>query len=94
MVLVRIYHLITLLPLFRKYSMAEIDPVQFGEMLAEMRALTKQVQDLKLEVEGLNAEVQSFVDLRNSGKGILIGLMITGGTVGATVSHFWEKIFK
>lgn len=74
--------------------MKEIDPVQFGEMLAEMRALTKEVQELKIEVEELNTEVQSFVDLRNSGKGILIGLMITGGTLGATVSHFWEKFFK
>ena len=74
--------------------MSEIDLKEYGKLLQSVETLTQCVRDLTAEVDSLSVKVQELTDLRNSGKGIIMGLMIAGGSVGALAHKFFEVIFK
>ncbi len=69
-----------------------IDPIQIGQLIEAVKNMNEDIKQLNNKVDTLQKEVQSLIDLRNNGKGILMGLMIAGGSLGAAVTHVLEKI--
>ncbi len=67
--------------------MSEINPVEFGKLVGAVQILTIEVAALRLEVKLLQTQL-------TGGKGILAGLTIAAGGIGAGASHLMEKIFK
>lgn len=65
--------------------MSEIDPIQFGRLLNAVETLTEQVADLDAKVDTLNAQI-------TGGKGVIMGLLITAGGIGAGATKLLEKI--
>jgi hypothetical protein len=62
---------------------------------AEERELMKQTiegiaEDLKTIRDDLAADKADLAGLKNKGFGILIGVGLAGGTVGAGISSIWE----
>ena len=71
--------------------MANIDPVQIGRMMEALDNLTECNKRLETKVDNLQTEVQSLVDLRNRGTGLLIGLMTASGGIGAFLTDILSK---
>jgi hypothetical protein len=65
--------------------MADIDPIEFGRLLNAVETLTKQVADLDQKVETLNGQI-------TGGKGVIMGLLITAGGLGAGATKLLEKL--
>lgn len=65
----------------------EIDPVEFGKLLSS-------VQSLVIEVTSLREQVASLQSQMSGGRGLITGLMLAAGGVGAGASHFLEKLFR
>lgn len=65
--------------------MSEIDPVQFGRLLNAVETLTTQVAELDQKVETLNGQI-------TGGKGVIMGLLITAGGIGAGATKVIEKL--
>lgn len=65
--------------------MSEIDPIQFGRLLNAVETLTEQVADLDAKVDTLNSQI-------TGGKGVVMGLLITAGGIGAGATKLLEKI--
>jgi hypothetical protein len=65
--------------------MSEIDPIQFGRLLNSVETLTEQVAELDKKVDTLNGQI-------TGGKGVIMGLLITAGGVGAGLTKAIEKI--
>lgn len=72
--------------------MAELDPVQFGRLIESVENLRTDVASLSARVETMSAEVETLSALRNKGVGMLFGLMLSGGALGALVTDLWSKI--
>ena len=70
--------------------MSDIDPIQYG-------ALTEQVKALERDVNELRADVKELLELANKSRGGLwMGMAIAsslGGIVGFAADHFM-KVFK
>jgi hypothetical protein len=69
------------------FEMANIDPIQFGRLLNAVDTLEKNVQKLSGEVEELNHKL-------SSGKGLMVGVLITAGGLGAGATKIIEHLFK
>jgi hypothetical protein len=67
--------------------MSDIDPVQFGRLLNAVETLTTQVAELDQKVETLNGQI-------TGGKGVVMGLLITAGGLGAGATKLLEKMFN
>lgn len=65
--------------------MSEIDPIQFGRLLNSVETLTEQVAELDKKVDTLNSQI-------TGGKGVIMGLLITAGGVGAGLTKLLEKV--
>lgn len=65
--------------------MADIDPVEFGRLANAVETLTKQVAELDNKVDTLNGQI-------TGGKGVVMGLLITAGGLGAGATKLIEKI--
>jgi hypothetical protein len=65
--------------------MSDIDPVQFGRLLNAVETLTTQVAELDQKVETLNGQI-------TGGKGVVMGLLITAGGIGAGATKLLEKL--
>ena len=65
--------------------MSDIDPVQFGRLLNAVETLTTQVAELDQKVETLNTQI-------TGGKGVVMGLLITAGGIGAGATKLLEKL--
>ena len=65
----------------------DIDPIEFGKLLQAVSNLTR-------KVDVLTDEVDSLKNTMSGGKGVMIGLMIAAGGLGAGVSHLMDRIFK
>jgi hypothetical protein len=65
--------------------MSEIDPIQFGKLLNAVETLTRQVSELDSKVDALNAQI-------TGGKGMVMGLLLTAGGLGAGATKLLEKL--
>jgi len=64
----------------------DIDPVQFGQLLGAVTALKEDVESLTSSVDGLKSQF-------TGGKGIVIGLTIAAGGIGAAAHKIMEGLF-
>ena len=67
--------------------MSDIDPVQFGQLVSSVQTLTTEVGALRVQVAELKSQL-------TGGKGIIAGLLLAAGGIGAGASHALDKLFK
>jgi hypothetical protein len=67
--------------------MSDIDPVQFGKLINAVETLETQVKELSGQVQSLNAQI-------TGGKGVVMGLLIAAGGVGAAITKVIENWLK
>lgn len=67
--------------------MNDIDPQEFGRLVGAVESLTAQVSHMSLELDKISNDL-------SRGKGIMAGLLIAAGSIGAGTTHLIEKIFK
>jgi len=67
--------------------MSEIDPQEFGRLVGAVETLVKQVGHMSRELD----EIRNAM---STGKGIVVGLVVAAGGIGAGATHLIEKIFK
>ena len=64
----------------------EVNPVEFGKLLQAVESLTETVRELKIEVDQLKAQL-------TGGKGLVAGLVIAAGGIGASAKHVMDSLF-
>lgn len=68
--------------------MSDIDPIQFGALTAQVKALDDEVRELK-------GDVKALLELANKSRGgFWVGMAIAssfGGVVGFVMDHFVSK---
>lgn len=64
-----------------------------NETLLLLGRLSQNVQMLTGEVERMRSELDSLVELRNTGKGILIGVTLASSSIGASLTLLLSKLF-
>lgn len=74
--------------------MGEIDPVQFGQMIQAVKNLSENMMEMKEQIDEMSQEIKQLTDVKNKGSGILIGIGLAGGSMGAFATHLLEKIMK
>lgn len=67
--------------------MSEIDPIEFGKLVQSVETLTNQVSTLTVQVSTLQSTL-------SGGKGIVTGLMIAAGGLGAGTAKLLDHVFK
>ena len=67
--------------------MAEIDPVQYGKLIA-------QVEQLESEVSALRSDVKTLLELANQSKGGLWVGMSIASALGGVVTFVGERMLK
>lgn len=72
--------------------MATIDPIQFGQMMESLKHMSEDIKGLRTEISDLKDEVQSLINIKNSGKGILLGLTFASGGAGALLTKLMEHV--
>lgn len=65
----------------------DVDPVEFGKLLQSVSTLTEKVDKLTTKVDALESTL-------TGGKGMIAGLMIAAGGIGASAKHVMESLFK
>jgi len=65
----------------------EVNPVEFGKLLQAVETLTENVRELKVEVDALKSQL-------TGGKGLIAGMMVAAGGIGASAKHLLESIVK
>lgn len=76
-------------------------PMTQGERLARIEALLERLiadmaeakQDIKATRGEVNADKADLAALKNKGKGLLIGVGLAGGTLGAAMMKLAERFF-
>lgn len=64
----------------------EIDPVEFGKLISSVESLTTAVTMLTSEVDVLKSQL-------TGGKGVIAGLLLAAGGLGAAGSRILEHAF-
>lgn len=67
--------------------MSDIDPIQYGKLIA-------QVEQLESEVSGLRADVKTLLELANRSKGGLWVGMSIASALGGVVTFVGERLLK
>ena len=67
--------------------MNEIDPQEFGRLVGAVETLVGQVSHMSREID----EIRNTM---NRSKGLVAGLLIATGGIGAGATHLIEKLFK
>jgi len=67
--------------------MSEIDPVQFGQMKAE-------IQLLKNEVDLVRSDIKELLEIANRGRGALWVAVTLGGFVGSLITFLGKYVFR
>lgn len=67
--------------------MTAINPQEFGELVGAVKALAEEVTALRKDVKCLQSQL-------SHGRGMVAGMMIAAGGVGAGASHLFERMFK
>jgi predicted nucleic acid-binding Zn-ribbon protein len=70
-------------------AMMETRTEERKAMQDKLDAMASDIKDIKTEVEADKAELKA---LKNKGAGILIGVGLAGGAIGATVSGFIQSL--
>jgi len=65
----------------------EIDPVQFGKLISSVETLKEDVKELSGQVHALNAQI-------TGGKGMVAGLLLAAGGLGAGATKLIENWLK
>ncbi|KVL59249.1 hypothetical protein WT01_15570 [Burkholderia cepacia] len=65
----------------------EIDPIEFGRVLARLDDQDKQIAEMKTDIKRLLA-------MANQGKGGLFTLTTIGAVVGGTLTWFVQHMFQ
>ncbi len=68
-------------------SKCPIDQIEFGQLIQSVSTLTAQVAALSTKVETMSSQI-------TGGRGVILGLMMAAGGVGAGASHVVERLFK
>ncbi len=66
--------------------MADIDPVEFGALQADVKTLTNEIHLLRKEMADVNA-------LINQGRGGLYVALLAAGAIGSALTMFVKKVF-
>lgn len=69
-----------------------IDPVEFGKLITCVETLSREVHQLSARLDALDTKVDELSALRHKGVGIIFGLMMSGGALGATVAELWSRL--
>lgn len=64
-----------------------INPIQFGKLIQSVATLTIEVQTLRHEMTELSNQM-------SGGKGVVAGMLLAAGGVGAGAAHLVDKLFK
>lgn len=67
--------------------MSEIDPIQFGQLIAQVENLNETVKKLTVEVDDLKTTI-------SGGRGVAIGLFMAAGGIGAGVTKALEHFLR
>lgn len=67
--------------------MNDFDPVEFGKLIQSVETLTSQVATLATKVEEMSNQM-------TGGKGLIAGMMLAAGGIGAGASELFSRIFK
>lgn len=67
--------------------MSDIDPIQYGKLIA-------QVEQLESEVSGLRTDVKTLLELANKSKGGLWMGMTIASALGGIVTFVGERLIK
>lgn len=67
--------------------MSDIDPIQYGKLIA-------QVEQLESEVSGLRTDVKTLLELANRSKGGLWMGMTIASALGGIVTFVGERLIK
>jgi hypothetical protein len=67
--------------------MSDIDPVQFGKLINAVETLETQVKELSGQVQSLNQQI-------TGGKGIVAGMLLAAGGLGAAATKLLENWLK
>lgn len=65
----------------------ELDHVQFGRLIQSVETLTAQVNTLTVKVD-------TMANQFSGGKGIVAGLMLASGGIGAGATHLLDRLLK
>lgn len=65
----------------------DIDPIQVGKMINAIETLEENVKKLSDDVHMLHEKI-------SSGKGLMIGVLVTAGGLGAGATKILESLFK
>lgn len=72
--------------------MADIDPVRFGELIAAMRSLERQLEATQGELAAMEGRLISLEDRFRLGKGAIIGLVIGLGFALLGIKHTLDAL--
>jgi len=67
--------------------MTEIDPIMFGKLI-------NAVETLEAKVDNMNDQIAILNEKMASGKGMMIGMIIVAGGVGASAHKLLEVLIK
>lgn len=70
--------------------MADIDPIQFGELRAKVEAQGREIGELKTTISGMAADLKDLLALANKGRGGLWMGMTLVSVASAAVGWFLE----
>jgi hypothetical protein len=74
--------------------MTQIDPVEFGRVLARLDEQDRQSAEAREEIRQMREEIRSLLALANRGKGALFVLTGIGTIVGGVFAVFVEHWFR
>lgn len=67
--------------------MSEIDPVEFGK-------LVQAVETMSIQMDSLTTQVDQLKQTISGGRGLILGIVIAAGGMGAAASKLVESMFK
>ncbi|PXW23422.1 hypothetical protein [Paraburkholderia caballeronis] len=71
----------------------EIDPIEFGRMLARVEAQGQQLAELRAENQEMRTDIKRLLEMANQGRGSLFVLMGIGSLVGGVLIEASRYIF-
>lgn len=73
--------------------MTEIDPIQYGRLLASVDALTAELSATRVEMKALERRLADVEGRFRIGKGTLIGLLLALGAAGVGIREGVKSLF-